>query len=153
MVSGCASARIVGGVYHSPKGYQVALPGAEWRIADESGADLELRHRTMPAGMLVNATCGGGSSPPVLDVLARRLLLGLVDRATVERGEVALNGRNAAHVVADGRLQSRSERMRIEAYVVRDDRCVYDFLYVAPPAAFEGGRAEFRRLVETFATE
>jgi hypothetical protein len=43
--------------------------------------------------------------------------------------------------------------VRVETYVLKDARCVYDFAYVAPPASFEAWRAEFRRLVESFVTE
>ena len=43
--------------------------------------------------------------------------------------------------------------MKLEHYVARDDRCVYDFLYAAPLESFERWQADFRRLVSTFASE
>ena len=42
---------------------------------------------------------------------------------------------------------------RIEAYVLKDGACVYDFAYVAPPASFDAWRADFRRFVESFVKE
>ena len=42
---------------------------------------------------------------------------------------------------------------RIEAYVLKDQGCVYDFAYAAPPASFEAWRADFRRFVESFAKD
>ena len=41
----------------------------------------------------------------------------------------------------------------VEAVVVKSARCVHDFLYVAPAAAFEAGRRDFRAFVESFEGE
>jgi hypothetical protein len=151
-LGGCASGRIESGVYHSSKGYRVALPGPEWTVRD-GRADLELRHRASPAGILANASCDRRAPTPGLDALARHLLMGFRGRVTLERGDVEVNGRLAAHTVLDGQLGSRDAPMRVEAFVLTDARCVYDFAYAAPPATFETWRADFQRLVESFATE
>lgn len=153
VLAGCAAGRIESGVYSSSKGYRVALPGAPWTVAEDSRADLELRHRAAPAAMLANASCDGRAAAPGLDALARRLLMGFQRRATVERDEVAVNGRRAAHTVLEGRLAAGDAPVRVETYVMKDARCVYDFAYAAPPASFETSRAAFRRFVESFATE
>lgn len=153
LVAGCAGRRIEGGVFHSPKAYRVALPGGEWMVAEESESDLELRHRTAPAAMLANAQCGGRAPARPLDVLSRHLLIGFQSRTAVERGEVSVNGRRAAHTVLDGRLTAKDKPVRVETYVMKDDRCVYDFAYAARPESFETWRAAFRRFVESFATE
>ncbi len=151
--AGCASSRIESGVYHSSKGYRVVLPGAPWTVAEDSGADLELRDRAASAAMLANASCDGRAAAPGLDVLMRHLLMGLRRRMTAEWGEVAVNGRRAAHSVLDGRLAAGDALVRVETYVMKDARCVYDFAYAAPPASFETLRAAFRRFVESFAAE
>ena len=153
LVAGCAGRRIEGGVFHSPKGYRVVLPGEEWTVAERGEADLELRHRTTPAAMLANADCGARVAARSLDVLSRHLLIGLQSRTTVERGEVAVHGRRAAHTVLDGRLSAKDEPVRVETYVMTDGRCVYDFAYAAPPRFFETWRAAFRGFLESFATE
>ena len=153
LVAGCAGRRIEGGVYHSPKGYRVALPGAEWTVVEESKSDLELRHRTASAAMLANAQCGGRAPARTLDVLSRHLLIGFQSRTAVERGEVSVRGRRAAHTVLDGRLSAKDQPVRVETYVMKDERCVYDFAYAAPPRSFETWRAAFQRFVESFATE
>src|SRR5438094_415134 len=86
-------------------------------------------------------------------LLERHLLLGLRDRATLEEDETDLGGRRAAHRVVEGRPRDGEERMRIESYVLKDARCVYDLLYVAPPDEFDGGRGDFRRFVQSFVME
>ncbi|MBI2016001.1 MAG: hypothetical protein HYS77_10765 [Candidatus Rokubacteria bacterium] len=151
-LAGCAGARIEAGVFHSDKGYRVTLPAAGWTVDGDGAADLVLRRSAGPAAILAHAECGraGGRT---LDVLARHLLLGVRDRITLERGAASVGGRPALRAVLDGRVGPGDAATRIETYVVKDGRCVYDLVYVAPPAAFETGRGDFRRLVESFATE
>ena len=149
----CATRRIVDGVYHARAGYRVALPGPAWVRAEESRADLELRHRTAAAGMLVNAACDPAVTRRDAEVLARHLLFGLRDRAVVEVNEVPVNGRVASHRVLEGRMQPSDERVRVESYTLKGDRCVYDLLYVAAPDVFDAWRGDFRRFVESFAGE
>lgn len=152
LLAGCAGHRIVDGVYHSPRGYRVALPGDGWRVI-EGLAELELRHDGDGAGMLANAVCEPAVVGRSLAVLRRHLLVGLVDREVVEGDEVAVNGRAATHAVVRGRRRDSEARVSVEAYVVKDARCVYDFLLVTPGAEFPSHRGDFRRLVDSFATE
>ena len=153
VATGCAGRRIESGVFHSSKGYRVGIPGAEWTVIEASGADLELRHRTAPVAMLANATCGEATPAARLDVLSRHLLMGFQSRAIVEWEDVAVDGRRAVHAVLDGRLAAGEALTRVETYVMKDERCVYDFALVAPPESFETWRTAFRELVDTFATE
>src|SRR2546428_3858209 len=102
-IAGCAGTRIDRGVFHSPKGYRIALPGSEWMVASESRADLELRHRSEPAGMLVNASCENRSPRSTPGVLARHLLSDLRDRSVVSREDIAVDGLVGRHAVVEGR--------------------------------------------------
>lgn len=153
LVSGCAVKRIENGVYHSPKGFRVTIPGSEWAPFDDSPADLELRHRGAPAGIAIHAVCEGGVSRRAPDVLSRQLLIGLRDREVIERGSAEIAGRPASRAVLDGRLDGSATRVRMETLVMTDGRCVYDLMYVAPPAAFDATRADFGRFVESFGAE
>jgi hypothetical protein len=151
--TGCAGARIVDGVYQSPKGYRVALPSDGWTVTRAGRADIELTHRPASAGIVVHATCRSVPSRASLDVLARHLLIGFRDRSIVSVEDVSLNGKVARHTVLEGRLASGEEPVRVELYVARDDRCVYDFLYAAPPASFDDLRARFHDVIRSFRTE
>ena len=153
VLTGCAGQRIENGVYHSTKGYRVTLPGADWSVAAESKADLELRYHDGTAAMLANAQCDDHTRSRSADLLLGHLLIGLRDRATIEQEEISLNGRRAVRRVLDGRLNAADAPTRVEAYVMKDERCVYDFVYAAPPPSFDEWRAEFRRFVESFALE
>ena len=99
--------------------------------------------------MLVDASCGGVELDRSLAVLARHLTFGLKDRRTVESDAWTVDGRPAAHRVIEGRRDGVD--VMVEAVVLKGERCVHDFLYVAPPGEFEGGRRDFRLLVESFA--
>jgi hypothetical protein len=149
-LAACAGHRIEHGIFHAPGGYQVALPGEGWNVVNDSRADLELRQAAMPAGMLVNGLCDARAARHSWDVLTRQLLLGLRDRVVLERDDVPVNGRVAAHRVLEGRMRDSDERVRVESYTLRNDRCVYDLLYVAAPDAFDAGRPAFHRFVDSF---
>jgi hypothetical protein len=149
----CASTRIVNGIFHAETGYRVALPGQDWVVVPDSRADLELRHRAGAAGMLVNGLCDPAVARRRSEVLARHLVFGLRDRTEVERGTVPVNGRMASHQVLEGRMPQREERVRVESYTLRGERCVYDLVFVASPEAFASRRGDFQRFVESFAHE
>ena len=149
----CAGRRIVDGVYHAPSGYRVTVPGPAWEVAADSRADLELRHRTAPAGMVANAVCDPAVARRGWDVLGQHLLIGLRDRAMLEANEAPVNGRVASHRLLEGRMQQTDERVRVESYTLKGDRCVYDLLFVAPPEAFDAWRGDFERFVHSFAGE
>jgi hypothetical protein len=151
--TGCAGRRIENGVYHSDKGYRLTVPGPDWSVATDSKADLELRHQDGLAAMLANAECDDRAKSRSAGLLLGQLLIGLHDRATIEQNEVSVNGQQALHRVLDGRVAPDGAPTRIEAYVLKDQGCVYDFAYAAPPASFEAWRADFRRFVESFAKE
>jgi hypothetical protein len=149
LLPGCTADRIERGVFHSAKGYRVTLPRGPWSVEPRGGADLELRRGSPPGGMLADATCEGNPPRRPLPLLTRHLLFGLKDRVTLEDDRLEVGGLPAARTLVQGRLDGAA--VAVEAVVLTDRRCVYDFLYVAPVAAFETGRADFRALVESFA--
>jgi hypothetical protein len=154
VLAGCAAGRrIDNGVYHSTKGYRLTVPGADWRVAEDSRADLELRHHDGTAAMLANAQCDAEAQTRSANLLLVHLLIGIRDRETIEQEETSLNGQRAVRRVLDGRLDGAAAPTRIEAYVVKDGRCVYDFVYAAPVSSFDVHRAQFRNFVESFARE
>lgn len=149
----CATGtRIEGGVFRSPSGYRVTLPGAEWDVmTQDAKTDLQLLHRDGRAAMLAHGACEGGAARRRFDILTRHVLVGLRDRTVVDEGPAQVNGRTAAHTVVDARMRQSEERVRVESYVVKDERCVYDLLFVAAPEVFEARRPAFQSFVNSFA--
>jgi hypothetical protein len=149
LLAGCgpAAGRIESRTFYSPKGYTVTLPEKGWRV-EPGGGDLELRRDLPAAGMLADATCEGPDPGRPLPVLARHLVFGLTRPVTVESDTRMVGGRPAAHRVLRGVVDGR--QVEVEALVVKGDRCVHDFLYVAPAGQFEAGRRDFQIFVESF---
>ncbi|MFQ5899026.1 MAG: hypothetical protein ACE5JN_12395 [Candidatus Methylomirabilia bacterium] len=147
LVMACSASRIESGVFHSPKGYEVRLPAGAWRVETDGRADLELRDAASRAGILAHATCEGNPLRRSLPVLARHLSFGLEGRRLVERAEVSVAGHPAIRMVLEGKLDG--DPVKVEAYVLKGERCVYDLVYVAPPGEFARGKPEFQVLVES----
>ncbi len=153
LTTGCAVKRIDNGVYHSSKGYRVAVPGEPWAPVPGGPADLELRHRDSAAVIAANASCDAVMSRRNTRLLTRQLLIGIRDRRVVENGEIDVAGRAAARAVVEARQEDTHAPVRIETIVLTDNRCVYDFIHVAPAAAFAETAGDFTRFVDSFRTE
>jgi len=149
LLTGCGAGRIEHGTFYSAKGYQVGLPRDGWRVEPGGQVDLELTRTGPPGGMLADATCGGVGLERPLALLARHLTFGLKNRLTVESDTWTVGGRSAAHGVIRGRRDG--VEVAVEAVVLKGERCVHDFLYVAPVGEFDAGRGDFRVFVESFA--
>ncbi len=148
LLAGCSASRIEHGVFYSPKGYHVSLPGQGWAVKPGGAAELELQRTNAEGGMLADATCDGKTAGRPLAVLARHLTFGLGHRETIESVQNEAGGLQAERTVVRGTVDGSD--VMVEAVVLKDERCVYDFVYVAPANAFEAGRADFQALVESF---
>jgi hypothetical protein len=149
LLAGCSASRIENGTFYSTKGYQVGVPRDGWLVQPGARVDLELKRVTPPGGMLVDASCGDAGLERPIAVLARHLTFGLTKRMTVENDIWTVGGRPAAHSVIQG--ERDGAEVAVEAVVLKGERCVHDFLYVAPVGRFEDGRRDFRVFVESFA--
>lgn len=148
LLAGCGATRIENGVYHSPNGYQLSLPGPGWTVKRGGRAELELERRSPEGGMLADATCDGKTAGQPLSVLARHLTFGLGHRETVETVESQMGGWKAERTVVRGTADGAP--VAVEAVVLKGERCVVDFVYVAPADAFEAGRGDFQAFVGSF---
>ena len=148
LLAACSASRIENGVFYSPKGYQVNLPRQGWAVKPGGAAELELQRQDPAGGMLADATCDDKTAGRPLTVLTRHLTFGLKDRVLEDGGPLTLAGRPAQRAVVRGSLDGAP--VGVEAVVIKGERCIYDFLYVAPAAAFETGRGDFRTFVESF---
>jgi hypothetical protein len=148
VVAGCSASRIENGVFYSPRGYQLSLPGNGWSVLPGGPAELELQRKNPDGGMLADATCGGPTAGRPLAVLTRHLTFGLGHRETIETVQSEVGGRQVERTVVRGTADGAD--VAVEAVVLKDKRCVYDFVYVAPAGAFESGREDFHAFVESF---
>jgi hypothetical protein len=148
LLAGCSAAgHIDNGVFYSSKGYQVSLPSQGWAVKPGGTAELELQRRNPEGGMLADATCDDKTAGRPLAILARHLTFGLKDRVLEDGDPLTLAGRPAQRSVVRGSVDGTA--VGVEAVVVKGERCVYDFLYVAPAESFETGRGDFQAFVES----
>ena len=103
--------------------------------------------------MLVHASCEPRLASQPVDSLRRAILAGFSGRDVQLHEAATVAGREAAHMVADGWASRPDARVRLELFVVKGDRCVYDLAYVAPLDDFARWQVEFQRLVGSFALE
>jgi hypothetical protein len=148
LLAGCSATHVENGVFYSAKGYRVNLPATGWSIKAGGAAELELERRDPAGGMLADATCDPTTSSRPLSVLTRHLTFGLKDRVVEDGGDLSLDGRPARRAIVHGNMDGTP--VGVEAVVIKGERCVYDFLYVAPEASFEAGRRDFQAFVESF---
>ena len=147
LAAACSADRIERGVYHSTKGYTVSLPGREWQVASGTEADLELRRAAPIAGMLADATCEGRVPSQPAPLLVRHLTFGVKNRKDVRTEEVVVKGLPGARTTLRGTLDGKE--VAVDAVSLKEDGCVYDFVYVAPVNDFDDGRLAFQIFVES----
>jgi len=150
ILAGCAGREAPDAVYRSSKSYRVALPGPDWGAVSASRADVELRHREAPAAILTNASCGPRLASHPIESLRREILAGFSGRDVQLHEAVSVGGREGTHMIVDGWVSRPDALVRVELFVLRGDRCVYDLVYAAPPGDFARWQAEFQRLVASF---
>lgn len=150
---GCgAGASFSGNVFRDAEArYRVGELGGGWERIEIEQNDLAWRDRDTGAIVQVNATCDPFQDVP-LSALTNHLLIGFTNREWRSSETVALDGREAlrSHVMA--RLDGVPRELLF--YVLKKDRCTYDFALVAPPGdRFRAAEPAFERLVAGFTTE
>jgi hypothetical protein len=144
-LAGCGGAQRFDG--HAYRGAAVAfdVPGvpAEWRRVDVTAADLAFRDDAREGSILLDGRCGRRDEDVPLTSLTQQLILGTTAREFVTEETIPFDGREALHTVLKAKLDG--VEMQYDLYVLKKDGCVYDFVYVAPPARFTEGAPSFER--------
>lgn len=148
IATGCAAGRIVGDTYRDPEsGFQVRLPSAAWHLQALDGAALSFASPELRAGMALRADCNT-PEPGELPWVARHLFFGLQDTQIQRRETIRLHDAIAVQTLLRARLDDQP--VEVEGVTFRRAGCLYDFIYVAPPAAFPQGRADFETFVQSW---
>ena len=148
LAAGCATGRIVGDIYQdSVNGFQVRLPPRTWQRQSLDGAAVAFASPELRAGMALRADCRT-PEPGELPWVARHLFFGLQGMEVQGRETLDLNGATAVEIRVRARLGDQP--VEVEGVTFRRAGCLYDFIYVAPPAAFAQGRAAFEAFVQSW---
>jgi hypothetical protein len=80
--------------------------------------------------------------------VGRHLYFGLQDKQVQAQEPVQLQGVPGLRTRLSATLDGRP--VEVEGITLRHAGCLLDFLYVAPPAAFPGGRGDFETFVDSW---
>lgn len=144
--AGC-SGRYRSGVYESRyTRYVIDEPVGSWSRIRRTGVNVAFGH-TSGAAIYVDDSCRRYDDAP-LHVLANHLFFGFTEVEVESTEDLEIDGRAAYRRVIRGRMDGVP--VKVAATVMKKDDCVYDFVYFAAPGAFEGGLAEYERVVRSF---
>ena len=115
---------------------------AGWRRLAVDGADLAFRDDERSGSVLFDVRCGRDDDAP-LSVLTDHLIMGTTEREFVAQDTIPFDRREALHTLLHAKLDGVP--MQYDIYVMKRDGCVYDLVYVALPARFAEGAADFER--------
>ncbi|HEX5747785.1 MAG TPA: hypothetical protein VFZ09_16170 [Archangium sp.] len=126
-----------------------ALPPG-WQRVKLPNNDLAWYTDASGHALSVNSTCQEHEDAP-LDVLTRHLVMGFTERLEVEQQTVVVDEREALR----SRYRAKLDGVPVELLflVLKKDRCVYDFTYVAPLGRYEERLEGFESLVRGFHAE
>ena len=148
LAGGCATGRIVGNTYRDfENGFQVGLPPPPWQLRSLDGAVLSFVSPELRAGMALQVDCRR-AEPGELPWVARHLFFGLQGAEIQGRDTTRVLDATAVRTRVRARLDNRP--VEVEGVTFRRAGCLYDFTYVAPPAAFPQGRTDFEAFVQSW---
>ena len=134
----------------SHQNYQVTSPAGDWVRVKAGGADKAWFNRDMSATIYFDSNCKERFEDGTLSDLLTHLTFGLAQNEPVREESMTLDGRDALLRVYDGQLDG--VQVRVGAVVTKKNMCLYDGLYIAPPARFEDGWGSFVQVVSGFQT-
>ncbi|MBL8619346.1 MAG: hypothetical protein JNM72_27275 [Deltaproteobacteria bacterium] len=122
--------------------------GDGWRPMDPLGADRSWYHPGLSATIYADASCADRYEDGELEALLKHLTFGIAKGAPLSSEALQLDGRDALVQRWDGALDGVG--VKVGAMVTKKNDCLYDVLYVAPPARFDEGWGDFVAAVQGF---
>jgi hypothetical protein len=151
-LAACGAPAFDGSVYRG-EGYafRVPHPPSTWRrLNDVPGSALAFQDEQNDAIVAMSGRCKVDGEDVPLRSLTQHLFLQFTEREVLTEEVVPFNGREAMHTVMVAKLDGVPQKF--DVWVLKKDKCVYDLYYFARPDRFEAGVAEFRAVVQGFAT-
>ncbi|HEX7601455.1 MAG TPA: hypothetical protein VF316_07620 [Polyangiaceae bacterium] len=138
-----------GSVYRGGElAFRVGPIPSSWHRLDRNDAPLVFRDEAAQATVLVNGRCPGDDAP--LLALTAHLLIGTTERDIRSEETVPFDGREARHTIVTAKLDGVAKTL--DLYVLKKDKCVYDFVYITAPDRYEAAGPAFQTFVTGFHT-
>ncbi|HKQ71244.1 MAG TPA: hypothetical protein VJT73_17995 [Polyangiaceae bacterium] len=147
----CSAPALRGNVYRGDGlAFRLGEIPATWQSLKVSHARLAFYDQATDSTVLVNGRCGKDGDDVPLLALTKHLFIEFTEREIMEQKLIAMDGREAMHTVLKAKLDGVPRVF--DAYVLKKDGCVYDFVDASKPDDFESHQAAFARVVAGFHT-
>jgi hypothetical protein len=123
---------------------------SSWKQLEVKGARVAFRDDPGESTVLVNARCGKDGDDVPLKALTQHLFITFTERETIDQKVVPMDGREALHTIMNAKLDGVP--LSFNAFVLKKDGCVYDFVDISAPARFSANRGAFETFVGGFHT-
>ena len=130
--------------------YDLGAPGAGWSSVRPGGADQAWVNQTLGGTIYADSNCAERYDDSPLAKLLDSLTLGIATGDPIRQEPRTMDGRDALMRVSQGALDGVP--VMVGAVVSKKDNCVYDVIYVAPPASFDRGWDAFEAVTGRFQT-
>lgn len=133
-----------------PVAFQIGPVPEGWRKVEVTKASLAFRDDAHEGTVLVNAHCSSSDSNTPLSALTNQLLIGSTEREFVSQETEPFDQREVMH----SKLRAKWDGVPTshDVFVLKKDGCVYDFVFMSPPASFDAGVPSFESFVKSFRT-
>jgi hypothetical protein len=147
----CSGSALRGDVYRGDGlAFRLGQVPPTWKRLEVKNVRLAFRDDANESTVLVNARCGTDGDDVPLQALTQHLFMMFTERETIEQQVVPMDGREAMHTVLRAKLDGVPKMF--DAYVLKKDACVYDFVVISTPDKFDSNRQVFETFVSGFHT-
>jgi hypothetical protein len=136
-LAACSGPALRGDVYRGDGlAFRLGDVPTTWRLLRVKDVRVAFRDEPAESTVLVNARCGRDGDDVPLLALTQHLFMTFTERQTLEQKVIAMDG----------------VPKMFDAFVLKKDGCVYDFVAVSAPAKFEPNKQVFEAFVAGFHT-
>ncbi len=144
LLAGCGARR---GAARLEGRYTLGDPGEGWVQVRPGGADQAWHNAALGATIYADSNCGERFEDSPLKRLHEGLL-GEISGEPLREELRTLDGREALLRVSEGAVDGVP--LRLGALILKKDACLYDVVYIAPPASFDAGFPAFEAVFGAF---
>lgn len=130
--------------------FAVGQPGEGWQRVLSGGADLAWYNESLSATIYADSNCAARFEDGELSDLLVHLTSGVARGAAVQEEARVMDGRAALLKSWSGSLDGVA--VKLSALTTKKDECIYDLVYIAPPARFDEGFGAFEQVLSGFST-
>ena len=128
--------------------YRLESPGPGWDRVQPGGADRAWFNADTSASIYFDSNCLARYEDGRLPDLLTHLTFGIAEGEPLREETLMLDGREALLRMHAGHIDG--VQVHIGAVVTKKNECLYDGLYIAPPARFDDGWNSFVQVLSGF---